>query len=352
MEKAKTGILTKKTMRLLLILWLLPFLQLKADLPYMPLQFYLSSGKQSYFAGEKIKFTLTIQNNDPKRTWPVVLPDKKPVGRKLVYFRILKENNGKLEVAGTELRELHSDAGTTKITYLKPGQKTHITLYLNDMANYYSSGESNHYLPVKLDKGNHVLQVFYNPEGIASQNLYTIAHNTDAEFPKDKLVFLSGGELSTLCKITIVNKPLTGAVLKARTCGSNCRFCANIEKQRWNKVAKHIEATTQLMNREGRFYQDTTLPHWLLTHRNVACLSDMPESILSSLPSYYSREVGFKTAGSVHYYSLTFQVGTIYRGRSRMQQLVRCLLRNGHLYLFKTEDINYTGLRNFTRLMY
>ncbi|MCX8487057.1 MAG: hypothetical protein ORN53_07800, partial [Crocinitomicaceae bacterium] len=87
-------------------------------------------------------------------------------------------------------------------------------------------------------------------------------------------------------------------------CSSSCHFCRHIEKSQWHRVKKDI------IHRVDDIAQ----------HRNVLFLFDGPDAVLSSLPSYYSRQIVLETKNGIVYKELTWQIGRIFSLRSTIHK--------------------------------
>lgn len=112
-----------------------------ADSKYHPISFELSTDKESYYEGEKIKFNITITNTSKENTYPVLLPHTHNVGQKLFYLKAYDEANNSLLLRYTEdkmLKMMVYDTGNVEILYLKPIEQIVVPIYLNDFEKYYN----------------------------------------------------------------------------------------------------------------------------------------------------------------------------------------------------------------------
>ena len=77
-----------KTIRLYLlaIVFIVLHNQAFANLKYHPVNFVLSTDKESYYEGEKITFLITITNNDKENSYPVLLPYLRPTKILRIYI--------------------------------------------------------------------------------------------------------------------------------------------------------------------------------------------------------------------------------------------------------------------------
>jgi hypothetical protein len=83
-------------------------------------------------------------------------------------------------------------------------------------------------------------------------------------------------------------------------CSRSCHFCRHIEKEQWLRVKKDIKRRVDKITE----------------HRKVLFLFDGPDAVLSSLPSYYSRQIVLETINGIKYKELTWQIGRIFPFRS------------------------------------
>jgi hypothetical protein len=193
------------------------FCKAKADLPYMPLFFSLTTSKEIYTEGEKIELILTIKNGDAKKAYPIVLPHTQNTGKKLITISLnepyQKYHDGILELA-TEDRNINMlvhDTGHVKIINLQPGDSIQIPFYINDFENYYNYHTqiaSHHKLEPPPFVGEYWVHCFYNPIGIeGADTLYNFIQSTNDDVPNNgKMIMWQGGVTAT-CNLKIAKAP-------------------------------------------------------------------------------------------------------------------------------------------------
>jgi hypothetical protein len=83
--------------------------------------------------------------------------------------------------------------------------------------------------------------------------------------------------------------------------------------------------------------------NWQKAHRNIAYLGYNPDAILSSLPSYLSREIIFQNKNGIHFFHLTWQLGKISKVGSRINSFFYLIgLRNVRI---RDSRVRYSKLR-------
>lgn len=182
-----------------------------ADLKYRPINFTLSTDKDSYYEGEKITFNITITNTSKENTYPVLLPHTQNVGQKLFYLNAYDKAHNTWLLRYTEeqtLKMMVHDTGSVQIRYIKPLEQIVVPFYFNDFENYYSyhtQNASHHSFGVPLFAGIYKVRIAYNPNGIAlGDSIYNYYNDTDTELPNNgKLDMPGNGDLSNFCTLKI-----------------------------------------------------------------------------------------------------------------------------------------------------
>jgi hypothetical protein len=198
--------------RAYLILLCLSTLQVFADLPFMPIQFSLSTQKETYFEGEKVTFNIIVTNTDKEKAHPVLIPHTQNVGQKLFYLNLYDQANNTLILRGTEERQLNmkvQDTGSVKMIYLKPLEQITIPIYLNDSENeedYFTKNSSHHSFGLPLFAGIYKVNVCYNPMGLQlSDSIYSYLNNFDsATVLPGKLAMYENGITSNFTPLKVM----------------------------------------------------------------------------------------------------------------------------------------------------
>ena len=156
-----------------------------ANLKYHPINFSLSTDKESYYEGEKITFNITITNTSKEKTYPVLLPHTQNTGQKLFSLNLYDKAKNTMLLRATEdkvIKMMVHDTGTVQIRYLKPLEQIVIPIYLNDFENYYNyhtQTNSHHSFGVPIFAGVYKVNVSYNPNGILlGNNIYNYYYDT------------------------------------------------------------------------------------------------------------------------------------------------------------------------------
>ena len=327
-----------------------------ANLPYQPLQFELTTSTPVIEEDGTIHFRLRITNADKDSTYPVMIPGPTNSGRKLLYMTAytVNDKNFYTEVA----REWPDDqpassgysSGDVRVVQLKPGAHIDIPFRFYSWPHDKKNPAERHWFSKPLKAGAYQFLVWYHPYGNVPFDLYHYTDGFHDDYPGTKLSFDKHRNPSGYCKITIQKRDSSKIIYGvAEHCKTNCGFCEHIKKRDWERVRDEIDATVKTINRRrpGPIGGITTDVAWLRKHKNVAYLSAPPEAILSSLPTYWSQKVGFKSGDTIMYFGMTFQIGKVYPGRSRIQTLMYSLFSIDRPAI-KTSDENYVGLKYFT----
>jgi hypothetical protein len=300
----------------------------------------------STFSKEDIvQFNLTISNTTEKEQ-SVLLPGSQNKGPKLIHFSFYSvKNNFYTEVyRESALLDMNTDkVGSSTFKRLEAKGSTTIPLFLNDKVNYKKHTEANHPLP-PLPPGHYEVLVWYSPWGDSlSKYVYHKVSDfkTERTIDPDKINLPENALNSNYVRVNIVaNNSVQEAFAPTMHCPKNCSFCAAIEKNNWDKVFSIIDKQSYY-HKTKHTRTDST---WRQQHRNVAWLSDGPDGVQDVLPTYYGRSIIFKNSLGYHYYSISWQMGIIYRNRSRLKQLGRLMKIKLPL---KSEELNYFRLVSF-----
>lgn len=193
-----------------LLLLTLSYFSAKASLPYMPLRITLQPSQSEYVEGEKISFKVWIKNTDKYNTYPVLIPDKQNVGKKLFYLRVIDMANNYTHIVAEESREIIIIGTSTlpqqhlpKVVNLKPNDSISFKVIWNSRIGDLNPG-NNHYFDVPITQGKYRFQGFYAPDGtIIGDTLYNIISSTKDTKSANKLTFWEGGNPTFPVDITI-----------------------------------------------------------------------------------------------------------------------------------------------------
>jgi hypothetical protein len=317
----------------------------KADLFLYGLSLKLECTRSTFSKEDIVQFNLTLSNATDK-VQSILLPGSQNKGPKLVYFSFfsVKNNFYKEVYRESEMIDMEVEkVGSSTFKYLNAKESTSVPLFLNDKANYKKHIEANHPMP-NLPPGQYEVLVWYSPW---SDSLSKYVYNKVSDFKGERTIDPEKINLpesplnSNYVTINIVEKKeAKNTFVPTKYCPLNCRLCQNIEKNDWNKVNDIIDRQTYY--HKGK--HTSTDSTWRKSHRNIAWLSPGPDAVQDILPTYYHRNVIFKNSKGYHYYAITWQMGIIYRQRSRIKQLGRMMKINVPL---KTEELDYFRLVSF-----
>lgn len=329
-----------------IVLILLSFVnESKADLFLHGLSLKLECLQPTFSKDEIVQFNLTLSNATEKEQ-SILLPGSQNKGPKLVHFSFysVKDNFYTEVYRESAILDMNTDKiGSSTFKRLVAKGSTTIPLFLNDKANYKKHIEANHPMP-DLPPGQYEVLVWYSPWGDSlSKYVYHEVSDfkTERTYDTEKINLPSGSINSNYVRVNIVaKKEAKNFFTPTKFCPKNCSFCNAIEQNKWNKVFEIIN--------EQSYYHKTKHTHtdstWSQAHRNVAWLSPGPDAVQDILPTYYGRNIIFKNSKGLHYYSLSWQMGIVYRNRSRLKQLGRMIKMNIPI---KTEELNYFHLVAF-----
>lgn len=335
------------TLRFFSALFLLMFLaqRSKADLFLYGLSLKLECLQSTFSKNEIVQFNLTLSNATEKDQ-SILLPGSQNKGPKLIYFSFysVKDNFYKEVYRESTILDMNTDkVGSSTFKRLDAKGSITIPLFLNDKANYKKHPEANHPMP-NLPPGQYEVLVWYSPWGDSlSKYVYHKVSDfkTERTIDPDKINLPETALNSNYVTVNIVEKNTVKKVFApTKFCPENCVFCEAIEKNNWDKVSSIIDKQSYYHKTK----HTTTDSTWRQQHRNVAWLSEGPDGVQDVLPTYYGRTIIFKNNSGFHYYFITWQMGIIYRNRSRIKQLGRMMKLNLPL---KTEEVNYFRLFTF-----
>jgi len=256
----------------------------------------------------------------------IILPGTKNKGKRLLYLAYYSvDSNDFYTNVHTESRVIAMDTsnfGQVHWKNLYAGKSVTVPIFLNDSTNYRTNNAAHHRLP-NLPAGNYQVLAWYAPwdEPMAEHAFAKLNPfgRSDDDFVS-KRFYMHETQQSNYFSLTISNDTVKHAWSPTKACPLNCHFCEAIEKSDWNKVERLLSKQTDYTNKLGMNFLDT---NWLQPHRNVAWMYEGPDAILASLPTYTYRSMILKNQTGYFYYAATWQLGIIYPGRSRIQQMFR-----------------------------
>ena len=317
----------------------------KADLYLYGLSLKLECLQPTFSKDEVVQFNLTLSNATNK-SQSILLPGSQNKGPKLIFFSFFSvKNNFYTEVyRESALIDMNADkVGSCTFKRLEAKGSSTIPLFINDKANYKNHIEANHPMP-DLPPGQYEVLVWYSPwtDSLSKYVYHKVSDfKTERTFDDEKINLPESLLNSNYVTVNIVDKNKNQKHFSStKFCPQNCKFCTAIDNNNWNKVSDIIN--------EQSYYHKTKHTHtdstWHQSHRNVAWLSSGPDAVQDILPTYYSRKIILKNSKGYHYFYITWQMGIIFRNRSRIKQLGRMMKINIPI---KTEELNYFRLVSF-----
>jgi len=318
-----------------------------ADLRPYDFDILISSDRNRCNRNEVIQLNITFTSM-ARHTNGILLPGTKNKGKRLLYLAYYSvDGNDFYTNMHTENRVITMDTsnfGQVHWKNLYAGKSVTIPIFLNDTINYRTNNPAHHKLP-NLPAGKYQVFAWYAPweEPMAEQ---AFAKLNPFGRPNDdftsKRFYMQENQQSNYFLLTISDDLVKHEWSPTRDCPLNCHFCEAIEKSDWNSVERLISKQTDYNNKLGMNFTDT---NWLQPHRNIAWMYEGPDAILASLPTYTYRSMIFKTQAGYIYYDATWQLGIIYPGRSRIQQMFRCVISlNAPI---RSSEVNYRELVKF-----
>ena len=329
--------------------------QLHADLRPYYLTVSLSASKTKFTTTEPVQINVTLTNKSDK-SHSILIPGNQSKGFKLIYFTWYKvdEKNFYTEVH-RDSRIISMDTsvkGYVSFNRLSAKESTTIPFFFNDSKNASFRINSNYEIP-KLASGKYKIIAWYNPweEELAKYAFNKIDWKGHDENPErnDEFLDLSvSGIMSTYFDVEIIDKEQSISMFSSEYCTANCHLCRAIEHENWHKIKRKIRNDSKIIS-ELNMGRDSTAS-WQKVHRNIAYLGDTPDAILSSLPSFLSREIIFQNNNGIHYFHLTWQIGKISKIGSRINTILYMIgLKRIRI---KDSKVNYSKLKYLREINY
>ena len=312
-----------KTKHYLILLIFVVSFSVKADLRPVYLTLEISALKTKFTTTELVQLNVILTNGDFD-SHSILIPGNQSKGLKLIYFSWYKvdEKNFYTEVH-RDSRVIAMDTsvkGYVSFNQLEPKKSIIIPFFFNDTKNARRHLNSSYEIP-KLPVGKYKIIAWYYPW---DEELSKYAFNKydwkGQDLNPDKnpeLLDLSeSGTQSTYFDVEILAQAKEKVIYFTTNCEKSCKLCRTIAHENWKK-------TKRLIRRDSKDFSERNLGNntngsWQKAHRNIAYLGDSPDAILSSLPSYLSREIIFQNKNGIHYFHLTWQLGKISKVGSRI----------------------------------
>jgi len=342
-----------KTNYFLLLLISVISLSAKADLRPVYLTLEISAPKTKFTTTELVQLNVILTNVDFE-SHSILIPGNQSKGLKLIYFSWYKvdENNFYTEVH-RDSRVISMDTsvkGYVNFNRLDSNESTTIPFFFNDTKNAKKHINSTYEIP-KLSPGNYKIIAWYYPwdEELAKYAFNKYDWEGQDLNPDKNPEFLDlseSGTQSTYFDVEILPQETKKVILYTSNCEKDCKLCQSIEHENWKKTKRLIRQDSKDLSEYNM--GNNTNGSWQKAHRNIAYLGDSPDAILSSLPSYLSREIIFQNKNGIHYFYLTWQIGKISRVGSRINSLFYLIgLRNVRISASRVRYSKLKWLRKY-----
>lgn len=276
-----------------------------------------------------IPLRIHIQNVS-NHSGSILIPFAQNYGKPLFQLRVYEiDQAGKYTLVYTSQEFLDMDTSKYKTEgsfwQLEPNDRYAFPLFINDTQNARLRFESSIQIP-DLKNGKYAFQVLYTPEN-SSFFKYAFRQNSEIDpIPEDDVdkypnhFNWEGSYASNFLEypFEILPKLVVHDPTKSK-------LCRAVSKENWGKVKRIWR------NRDKNKSSDCVL--WVYGNA---------QSILSSLPAYTGYNVIFYTDSGIRYVTITYQIGKVFRLRSRLASLFHAVgFRRAP---FKTSKVNWSKL--------
>ncbi|MDX5326913.1 MAG: hypothetical protein LPK80_11715 [Bacteroidota bacterium] len=333
-----------------LLFLLLPFYVFgQGDIPFQALEIKMEMDTSVLFLEQVSPVWVTIRN---KTSYPytVILPGVGNGTPKLFYFSLVQKDSLKgpkwIEIDPLS-DSIVSPSSSSWIKNLDSGETVRFPLFINDSSNADVHSFARHFIP-EINEGTYQLVAQYYPWFDRHANSFYLRIDKNGKVtnflnnPHARRILISEeGQWLNPIPITVEASSRNDPKNPKRTCSEDCRLCRNIKKGNWKEVERILHDGTLQKDGEPSLMENALSED----HCGIFWVSPPPDAILSSLPTYSSRDVIFKNDSGYHYYRLTWQLGIIYPLRSRLQTILFLFSSNS---LLKTSEVDHVELVGFT----
>ena len=282
--------------------------------------------------GKIAQLTVTFTNADYSQR-SILLPGFQNHGQRVIWFTVFSEQENYYRNVFAEDRILSMDTilykGYVTMKNLELGESVSIPIFFNDSVNQRKHNET-HALG-NLPPGNYKLLASYDPwKEPLSEYIYNRTDDSDRKqttVDSTKMDLAYAGINSNYMSLTITETDVEIQSTKP-ICSGHCAICSSIDRGNWNALKRAVR-------RKGTYESP---------HRNIAWVYYGPDAILSSLPTYYSRELIVYEKGSYHYLSLSWQLGKIFKVRSRVCSILHWVFSIRRCP-FRSSEVDWCRLR-------
>lgn len=266
----------------------------------------------------------------------ILIPYAQNTGKSLFELRISRiDAAGNYVLVYTSPVDLDMDTSKYKSTesfwQLEPNESFLLPFFINDTKNSRKRFESSIVLP-ELAEGNYAFQMIYHPENSRYFNYAFLADGVTDPIPEDQVDSYpdhfrwDGSIVSNFLEINCSNS--CQSVMHENK--SHCAVCKHVYNENWKK----------LKNKWDKRSID-------ISHPTILWIYPGPQAILASLPTYFGYDAILLTKSGINYISCNYQVGKIFRARSRMAWLFHAVgFRRAP---FKTSKVDWCKLKSITQ---
>ena len=308
-----------------------------ADLVPWKLSMRISSNEKdstnlSIVNGKIAQLTVTFTNADYAQR-SVLLPGTQNQGQQVIWFSVFKVDDNYYRNIFTEERRLAMDTtrykGYVTLKNLEPGESVSIPIFFNDSLNESRHVEAHQWC--NLPPGKYQLLAWYDPwKETLSEYIYNRLDSFDRSngtVDSTKMDLNYSGINSNYITLNVTETD-TEIQMNMPTCSGHCEICSAIDRGNWNALKRAVR-------RKGGYEAP---------HRNIAWVYYGPDAIQSSLPTFYSRTLIVNVKGTFHHISLSWQLGKIFRVRSRMCSILHWVFHIRRCP-FRSSEVNWCRLR-------
>lgn len=300
------------------------------DLRPNELKITLEIDQKSVANKEIFPMRLTIENVSFHRG-TILIPYGQNKGKSLFQLRVFQlDSLGNYSLVYVSPIELTMDtsayAATEGFWQLEPKEKYIQPFIINDRKNANKRVESMFQFP-ELNEGNYAVQFLYLPENSSYFRYAFIQDDAKDPIPDDYVdgypdhFRWEGSFASNFVELSLKKKVAD----VEHSHKQHCRLCTNIYKENWSFVKRNWD----------RLYKKEQ-------HKAIRWVYNGPQAVLSSLPTYASFTAIMETQEGIDYVSFTYQLGKIFKFRSRAASLFH--LVGFRRAPFRTSKVNWQKL--------
>ncbi|MFN5182655.1 MAG: hypothetical protein ACK5D5_06490 [Bacteroidota bacterium] len=294
------------------------------------LKILLETDKQLVHPKAIFTVKLSIENISGHRGG-ILIPYSQNTGKSLFQLKVYQVDiTGSYSLVYTSPLNLNMDTISYKASegfwYLEPNENFSIPFFINDVKNSSKRIESSIVFP-ELAEGKYALQMIYLPENSKYFKNAFLEKNVLDPIPDDLVDSYpehfkwEGSFASNFAEIILSKSAHPIMELDKK----HCSVCRHIYNENWNRLKNKWDKRSKVKK-----------------HPNILWVYGGSQSVLSSLPTYYRYDVILNTKSGIDYISCNYQLGKIFRFRSRVAWLFHVVgFRKAP---FRTSKVNWSKL--------